>query len=395
MRVSAQFKTTPVYYWNYLSKARVIINQGGTSSGKTYAILQVVFMLLIEKKRIATVVGMDLPNLKKGALRDFRTRILLSSPWMNNYIKQFNKSENTFYFKNGSILEFTSYGDSIDAQSGKRDIAFFNEANGIAWGIYEQVAMRTTEKIFLDYNPSEEFWAHEKLMGQPKTVTFYSNFTHNAYADKDIIEYLFTLKDRDAESWKVYGLGMTGAITELVFEKATIVSEMPEFLRHRGYGLDFGYRADPSTLIECGLANERDLYFDEIFYSYKMKTSDMNDRMIQEEVKRHYDIWADESEGRVIDDLQLEDWPVYGAKKGDGSVKYGLSLLNQYNIHITERSVNMIKERKRYKHKIDRKTGKMLNEPIDAWNHTWDAARYWAVMNIANFREESGLQRIN
>lgn len=390
--MTAAFETTPLFEWNSKSTARVNINQGGTSSGKTYAILQVIFMMLIQKKQIATVVGQDLPNLKKGAIRDFQDRILFNSPWMKNFILSYNKSEYTYYFKNGSKLEFTSYSDAQDAHSGKRDIAFFNEANGIPFGVYEQVAMRTTGKIFIDYNPSEEFWVHERVMQERNSVTFYSNFTHNPYADENVIEYLYTLKERDAESWKVYGLGITGAITELVFENVTIVDSMPKFLKHRGYGLDFGYRADPTTLIECGLANGTDLYFDQIFYSYKMKTSDIDTRMKEEEVKRKMEIWADSAEGRVIDDLFTFKWDIYGADKGPGSVKYGINLLNDYNIHITQRSIDMINERKKYKHKVDKKTGKILNEPIDAWNHTWDAARYWAMMNVKPLTSRKGVR---
>ena len=395
MTTAAGFETTPVFEWNYRSEARVNINQGGTSSGKTYAILQVIFIQLIEKKRIATVIGQDIPNLKKGALRDFQERILVACPWMNNYIESYNKSDRIYRFKNGSILEFTSFSDFQDAKNGKRDIAFFNEANGIEYSIYEQIVMRTSEKVYIDYNPSEEFWAHERVMTEPNAVTFYSNFTHNPFADRAVIDYLYTLKERDSESWKVYGLGMTGSITELVFEKVTIVSEMPRALKYRGYGLDFGYRADPTTLIECGLANGVDVYFDEIFYSYRMKTSDMDTRMKEEEVNRKMDVWADAAENRVIDDLQALRWNVYGADKGPGSVMYGINLLNDYNIHITERSVNMIMERKKYKHKIDKKSGKILNEPIDAWNHTWDAARYWAMMNLKPLRNITGVRRRN
>lgn len=387
--------TTPVFEWNYNSKARVNINQGGTSSGKTYAILQVIFMLLIQQKRIATVVGQDIPNLKSGAIRDFQERILVANPWMNNFIVSYNKSDRVYRFKNGSILEFKSFTDAQDAKNGKRDIAFFNEANGIPFAIYEQVAMRTTERVFLDYNPSEEFWCHERVMTLSDSVTFYSNFTHNPYVADATVDYLYTLKERDAESWKVYGLGMTGSITELVFENVTIVSEMPVSLKYRGYGLDFGYRADPTALIDCGLKNQRDVYFDEILYSYRMKTSDIDSRMKEEEVRRNTMIWADDAEDRVIDDLHALKWKIAGATKGPGSIIYGINLLNDYNIHITERSVNLIMERKKYKHKVDKKTGRILNDPIDAWNHGWDAARYWAMMNLKPLTNRKGVRRRN
>ena len=137
------------------------------------------------------------------------------------------------FFKNGSKLEFTSFKDFQDAKSGKRNIAFFNEGNGIGWKIYEQVAMRTTEEIFIDYNPSEEFWVHEKLKGEKGVEIFYSNFTHNPYVEQSIIDYLYGLRDKDLDTWGVYGLGKTGEIKELVFPKVKIVDEMPDGLRKK------------------------------------------------------------------------------------------------------------------------------------------------------------------
>ena len=121
------FDTTPVFEWNYHAKERVVINQGGTSSGKTYALLQVIFLKLIEKKRIATIVGQDIPNLKKGAMRDFEERILSNIPFFNDFIEYHNKTDRVWRLKNGSVIEFQSYKDFQDAKNGKRDILFVNE----------------------------------------------------------------------------------------------------------------------------------------------------------------------------------------------------------------------------------------------------------------------------
>lgn len=379
------FETSVVFDWNYKHQARIKINQGGTSSGKTYSILQVIFIRLIEKKRIATVVGQDIPNLKKGALRDFEQRILPANPWMNDYIESYNRSDRVFKFKNGSILEFTSFSDFQDAKNGKREISFFNEANGIPWAIYEQVALRTTEEVFLDYNPSSPFWAHERLMSLDNSVTFYSNFTHNPFLPQSTIDEIRALKETDIETWKVYGLGKTGTISEAVFEKVTVIEKMPKHLKKEGYGIDFGYRADPTALLHCGLANEKDIYFDELIYTRRMKTKDIADSFDALKIPKRTRICADGADGRAVDDLKLRGYNIQAADKGPGSIIYGINLLNQYNIFITERSVNMLEEQKKYRYKIESKgdkAGQILNQPIDAFNHAWDAARYWAIMNL-------------
>lgn len=380
-------KTAPVFEWNYHDPTKIKINQGGTSSTKTYSLLQVIFMRLIESpEKIATVVGQDIPNLKKGALRDFKDRILPQNPWMRNYITNYHKTDRVYTFNNGSIMEFTSYKDPQDAQSGKRNILFMNEANGMPWGVYEQLALRTSDEIFLDYNPTAEFWAHERLMQRHDSVTFYSNFTHNPFIDESVKEYILSLRHTDDEAWRVYGLGKTGAVSDVCIENITIVDKMPRALKRRGLGLDFGYRAHPSALINCGLLNERDVFLDELFYVYRMKTRDMDIFMNAINVPRHRRICADEAEPRSIDDLADRGWNIEGVTKGKHSVLYGLELLNQYNLHVTERSINMINERKKYVYKIDKKTGKVLNEPVDAFNHAWDAARYWAMRYLRPLR---------
>lgn len=378
------FNHTPLLLANYNSKARVNINQGGTSSGKTYAILEVIILRLIQRKRLASVIGQDIPNLKRGALRDLIERVIPDNPWILKYIKRYNIGERIFYFKNGSILEFISFDDEQDAKNGKRDIAFFNEANGIEYGIYNQVAMRTSECVYIDYNPTARFWVHDKLIGSKNTVVFYSNYTHNPYCPPSVIEYLDELKVKDYDSWLVYGAGKTGKIKGLVFPHVTVVKEMPAALKNRGFGLDFGYKADPTTLIECGVMNGDEVYLDERFYARGMSAKDINIAFVNMGMTRGYygQIYADGAEARLCDDLRERGWNVIEADKGPGSVKYGIDLLNQYKLHITEKSLNLLEERLKYRYKEDKSTGNLTNNPIDAFNHAWDAVRYWAGANL-------------
>jgi phage terminase large subunit len=114
-------KASILFLENYQTKAHTVINQGGSSSGKTYAIQQVLFCLACEaEKQVITVVGQDLPNLKVGAVRD-ALNICASSEALKAMVKRFNKTHSIFEFHNGTIIEFKSYGDAQDAKSGKRD----------------------------------------------------------------------------------------------------------------------------------------------------------------------------------------------------------------------------------------------------------------------------------
>jgi phage terminase large subunit len=143
---------------NYASTAHVVINQGGSSSGKTYAIEQVLFCLACQtSKLVITVVGQDIPNLKAGAIRD-ALNIYHTSPTLQAIVKSYNKTDRIFEFSNGSIIEFKSYDNAQDAKSGKRDYLFVNEANGISWDVYTELALRTKQRVFIDYNPNSGFW---------------------------------------------------------------------------------------------------------------------------------------------------------------------------------------------------------------------------------------------
>ena len=165
-RVSKVFKEN----WTWKPGIDLIVNRGGTSSGKTYSILQVIFLkAYTDPGCVITVVGQDIPNLKKGAIRDAAT-IVNSSEWLRSQIKFYNKSDRFYQFYNGSIIEFNSYDDEQDAKNGKRDYSFFNEVNGIAYEIFEAIYVRTTKMTWADFNPSSTFWLTDKRIEQRANV---------------------------------------------------------------------------------------------------------------------------------------------------------------------------------------------------------------------------------
>ena len=152
-----------LYDQNLNTDKRFVINQGGTSSGKTYTIMQLFVAISITSPRaVLTIAGQDLPNLKVGAMRDLET-IVSRSQYLTEYYER-NRSEHTYRGKNGSIIEFKSYSDAQDAKNGKRDYLFLNEANGIPYDIFWQLQIRTRKRVYLDYNPTARFWVHDKLI---------------------------------------------------------------------------------------------------------------------------------------------------------------------------------------------------------------------------------------
>ncbi len=95
-------RSTAIFKHNYSATAHVVVNQGGTSSGKTYSILQVLFALAAAETLVITVVGQDIPNLKAGALRD-AVKIYKTSDVLMRSVKNYNKTDRVFEFTNESI----------------------------------------------------------------------------------------------------------------------------------------------------------------------------------------------------------------------------------------------------------------------------------------------------
>lgn len=374
------FHCSVLFKQNYLSTAHVVINQGGTSSGKTFAIEQALFCLACENpKQVITIVGQDIPNLKAGALRD-ALNIYSSSPVLQAKIKSYNKSDRIFEFFNSSIIEFKSYDNSQDAKSGKRDYLFINEANGLTWDVYTELALRTKKRIFIDYNPNIGFWVHEHLIGKPGVQLIVSDHRHNPFLGQEVRDKIEALKTVDIELWKVYARGLTGKITGLIFDNWYICESIPVDARLIALGLDFGFTNDETGCIEVYQQNG-ELWVNELLYKTGLTNTDISSKLKEAGIGFNCEIIADSAEPKSIEELKRLGWRITPAKKGADSVKNSIDILKRYKINITRNSTNLRNELNRYKWRVD-VTGKTINEPVDSWNHLIDPLRYIALNKL-------------
>jgi phage terminase large subunit len=365
---------------NYNATGHIVVNQGGTSSGKTYAIEQVLFCLACEtEKLVITVVGQDIPNLKAGALRDAQS-IFYKSAALQSMVKSFNKTDRIFEFNNGSIMEFKSYDNAQDAKSGKRDYLFVNEANGVDWEVYTELALRTKKRIYIDYNPNSAFWVHDNLIGKPGVQLIISDHRHNPFLEDKTRQKIESLKEVDTELWRVYARGLTGKITGLVFNNWHLCEAIPAGATLLAAGLDFGFTNDETGCLLVYRQNG-ELWVDEVLYETGLTNPDIAARLTEAGISKNMEIIADSAEPKSIEELRRLGWHVTGAKKGADSIKASIDVLKRYTINITRSSVNLRNELSRYKWRTDR-NGKTLNEPVDACNHLIDPLRYVALNKL-------------
>lgn len=360
---------------------KIIVLQGGTSSAKTVTALQACTTFAHEERdQVITVAGQDIPNLKKGAIRDFQhyiepdkeVRRLLDGP--------FNKSDRIYTFKNNSIIEFNSYNDEQDAKSGKRDYLFCNEANGIPFMVFWQLQRRTRKKVIIDYNPTSSFWAHERLLsGQDsefagKVQLFITDHRHNPFLTQEEHDSIESISDPDL--FKVYARGMTGKIKGLIFGHFKKCDKPPEIYDRIFYGIDYGYTNDPTALVKIWAVG-RQRYMKELCYEPGLAAETIKTILLANGFKDGELIYS-EADPNMINQLRILNLPVYPAIKGPGSIAAGISKVREYECFYFD-SPNFEKEILFYKWVTaqDVLTGKevMTNQPTDAWNHDCDATR--------------------
>src|SRR5688572_1906024 len=265
---------TDVYEWNYEAyyskQYRVIANQGSTRSGKTYSICQLLALWIAHKEsKSISIVSPSLPHLKRGARRDF-LEILENAGIYSD--AQFNKTDNVYHFPNGSYVEFFGVDEPGKVRGPGRDILFVNEANLIQFPIYKQLALRTKEMIFIDFNPVDEMnWVYDVADGQGNLM-IHSTYLNNPFLPKEQVQEIESLRLADENMWNVFGLGLRGKTSELVYTHWKTCEELP--LRGELFmGCDFGYNV-PSSLVLCEYY-EGSIYVKELLYERGLTTNDL------------------------------------------------------------------------------------------------------------------------
>lgn len=371
-------KLARTYYDAKGCTKRIQVHQGGTRSGKTYSLLLALIELCYQNKNAGatiTICRKTFPALRASVMRDFFEILNREDAYSEEF---HNKSEAT-YILFGNLVEFISVDQPQKVRGRKRDVLYINEANELTLEDWRQLLIRTTGNILLDYNPSEEFhWIYNDVIPRDDAAFFQTTYKDNPHLDPALIAEIERLKDADSNFWRVYGLGERGQSRSTIFNHYIQVEEIGAEWRLLAYGLDFGYTNDPTACVAV-YTNGAGFLFDEVMY----QTGLSNRQIAQLLNVGKSQVVADSAEPKSIDELHGYGLNVHPAKKGPDSVRAGIQFLHSRPMSVTSRSVNLIKELRNYKWKED-KNGRVLNEPVDAFNHAIDAARYAAMFNQSN-----------
>ena len=359
---------------------------GGSSAGKTVAILPILYKNAVEKPGLVTTVISDtLANLKKGAIRDFKNILLSTNAWDPEC---WAKSESIYTLRNGSIIEFVGAEDETKLRGPRRDVAYINEANRIKYEVFDQINMRTKGDLWLDWNPSGKFWWNqymEDVVDMDVLVVNYEDndwvYTEEGASTLEMFKQMkeqSTLSEFHMNKWKVYGLGEWGALEGACIKSYEVIDHIPDGFYLQGIGLDFG-TVDPNAAVALYKNDANEFLFDEILY--KNQTKYQGDHMyegIARDIRaysRDVMIYADYAWPMAIGILKRLGLRVRKCKKGPDSIKAGIDLINDNKIYVTEKSKNLLEEFALYRYKLD-KDGNLMEGKYEGPDHLVDACRY-------------------
>jgi phage terminase large subunit len=361
-------------------RRRVRIVQGGTSSSKTFSILPLLInYATTHPNSEISIVSESVPHLKRGVIRDFKKIMQWTGNWKE---EQYNRSSMTYNFVNGSFIEYFSVDNPSKLRGARRHILFVNECNNIDFESYQQLAIRTSKFIYLDFNPTGEFWVNTELENAKDSQKVILTYLDNEAAPKAAVDEILKAKAK-AETgnkfwlnwFRVYGLGLQGRLFGSVYENWETGAF--QTIGKTVLGQDFGFSNDPSTLLKTNIDKKNKIiYVQECFYLTKLTATQLGDLNAKHAGKDL--IVADSADPRLIDSLK-QYCNIVPAIKGQGSIVYGIAMIQDYKLVIDPESKNLINELKNYVW-LEKKS----QTPISKFDHLLDALRYSVSYQLAN-----------
>lgn len=349
---------------------KIRIAQGGTSASKTISILLWLINLCQSdtKPTLTSVVSESIPHLKRGAIRDFRNIMIAHGYWKDAL---WNATDSIYTFETGSKMEFFSTDNGDKLRGARRDRLFMNEANNCTLDAFDQLEVRTKEFVYLDYNPTNEFWLFTEVIPNrddwEKVILTYKD---NEALSPEIVASIEQRKNRKGW-WQVYGEGQLGEVEGKIYKDWQIIDEMPHEARLERYGMDYGYTNDPSAIVAIYSLNGGYI-LDEVAYQKGLSNKQIADIFENQEKAL---VIADSAEPKSNDEIKSYGINIIPCVKGRDSVRQGIQYVQHQRISVTKRSINVIKEYRNYLWMTDR-DGKILNEPDHLYSHSMDAIRY-------------------
>ena len=380
------------------SDARYFIVTGGRGSGKSYSINLLLLLLTFEAGHTILFTRFTLSSAYISIIPEFIDKIETLELQDHFYITK-NEIINKL---SGSKIIFkgikTSSGDQTANLKSLTNISTWvmDEAEELAdENIFDKIDLsvrnlKNKNRVILILNPvTKEHWIYNRFF-QDKGVQAGSNTTkgnttyiHTTYLDnienlsKSYLEQIENIKIRRPNKYKHQMLGGWLEKAEGVIFTNWLIGEFKK-VGVSVFGQDYGFANDENTLVETNIDTaNKIIYLKECFYLKGLTTSQIADLNLKHAGSNL--IVGDSAEKRLIYEIKAKGCNVVESIKGAGSITYGISLLQDYDLIIEENSINLIKELNNYSW-LEKKS----KTPQDKFNHIIDAIRYAVSYQLKN-----------
>lgn len=369
-----QFKDTTATRKVFGMKGRIRAVAGGTSASKTISILIWCIRYAQQENHrgeLVSIVSESYPHLQAGAMLDFKNIMQGHGYWKE---EEWHDTKHVYTFPNTNVkIEFLAVDSFGKAHGPRRDVLFINEANNLSYQIVDQLITRTRKTVWLDWNPSSEFWFYTQMQPSRKDIDFVTlTYLDNEALERVTVEEIESHRDNKAW-WTVYGLGQLGSIETRIYTGWKMVQDIPHEARLIRRGLDFGYSSDPAALVDVYEYNGG-FILDEQLYQKRMFPSDIARHILALDDPQVL-VMADSAQPGSIDEMRMLGVNVLPAAKGPGSVNKGIASVQEKQMSATSRSLSLWREYRNYLWIVDRDGHQTMN-PEPGNDHLLDATRY-------------------
>lgn len=386
------------------NRRRFVVLEGGTRSGKTFSALEYLSSLCMEvENTTCRIYREDGTTCKEALIPDWKLVMQARGYWTP---RRWNIQDKRYQFENGSVIQFHGTNEITKLHGPNQDVAFFNEVMEISVDAFRQVNQRTRHLVLMDFNPSvSEHWVFDQILtrGEDEVVHIRSTYIDNPHLTQSQIREILSYDPNNPLNvargtasrylWDVYGLGRRGRPEGAIFSNWSTTQNWPDpwNCQRYGYGQDFGFTIDPSTLVECALHNDI-IYIRSKFYERGLLVGRSphapskpsiegyyNDLKIDKDAKIYYDSAQPES-GEV---LRRAGYNMHPAEKGKNSVMHGIAIMQRFPIRIWYQDRDAIREIENYR--MLKKPNGMFRDDKPNPNcadHILDAARYWSLREL-------------
>ncbi len=387
-----KINATPVFEknWNALQsgKYKYVINSGSSRSSKTFSILQIFWILAWTNPRTKLAV---FRNTKKDCKDTILQDMLKYYPTLDNYDDiKFNKTESVFTFPNGSTINIEGTDDELKVHGYHSDYLWFNEFYKMPKETFDQLDMRCSVAVFMDYNPVGKLWSDD-LVKQDNAILIHSTFKDNPFVPleqkKKILSYEpteYNIQQNTASDymWQVYGLGLKAEKPNRIFKNWQVMTDMEFYsLPYQSYySTDFGLSA-PTANIEFKFDGDKTFFFHQRLYKpineMKGTLSEEFDALGTKKEKENICDSGNELNKEECRKLMNAGYNVIPAVKGAGSINTGIDTLQKCNVYYTASSIDLEQEYNEYSWKVYQ--GVQMDVPEDRSNdHALDCCRMGA-----------------